>query len=330
MLSNIKLTFFVAWRYLFSKKSRNVINIISLISAIGIVISTAALVCVLSVFNGFVGIIEDSYSAFDSELQITAATGKVFDFNDVAHKVETVDNIAAVSYVLEDDALIAYYNSQTPFKMRGVDAAYSKVLDMDSMMMEGQFRLYDFDFDVSVVGIGLASKLNLGVDYVNGLTIYVPQRQGKINIARPDAAFRKGELFVSGIFASHQPEIDDNMLIVPLEFAQKMYDYDSLTVSSVELKLRNIEQLKKTEREVQNLLGDRYKVQNRGEQQADYLRIINIERMLIFVILAFMVLIATCNIIGSLSMLLIEKDDDIRTLDSLGMRGSSVSRIFVV
>ena len=321
MLSNIKLTFFVAWRYLFSKKSRNVINIISLISAIGIVISTAALVCVLSVFNGFVGIIEDSYSAFDAELQITAATGKVFDFTDVAHKVKTVDNIAAVSYVLEDDALIAYYNSQTPFRMRGVDAAYSKVLDMDSMMMEGQFRLYDFDFDVSVVGIGLASKLNLGVDYVNGLTI---------NIARPDAAFRKGELFVCGIFASHQPEIDDNMLIVPLEFAQKMYDYDSLTVSSVELKLRNIEQLKKTEREVQNLLGDRYKVQNRGEQQADYLRIINIERMLIFVILAFMVLIATCNIIGSLSMLLIEKDDDIRTLDSLGMRGSSVSRIFVV
>ena len=319
MFSNIKLTFFVAWRYLFSKKSRNVINIISLISAIGIVISTAALVCVLSVFNGFVGIIEDSYSAFDSELQITAATGKVFDFTDVAHKVETVDNIAAVSYVLEDDALIAYYNSQTPFRMRGVDAAYSKVLDMDSMMMEGQFRLYDFDFDVSVVGIGLASKLNLGVDYVNGLTIYVPQRQGKINIARPDAAFRKGELFVCGIFASHQPE-----------FAQKMYDYDSLTVSSVELKLRNIEQLKKTEREVQNLLGDRYKVQNRGEQQADYLRIINIERMLIFVILAFMVLIATCNIIGSLSMLLIEKDNDIRTLDSLGMRGSSVSRIFVV
>ena len=317
MLSNIKLTFFVAWRYLFSKKSRNVINIISLISAIGIVISTAALVCVLSVFNGFVGIIEDSYSAFDAELQITAATGKVFDFTDVAHKVKTVDNIAAVSYVLEDDALIAYYNSQTPFRMRGVDAAYSKVLDMDSMMMEGQFRLYDFDFDVSVVGIGLASKLNLGVDYVNGLT-------------RPDAAFRKGELFVCGIFASHQPEIDDNMLIVPLEFAQKMYDYDSLTVSSVELKLRNIEQLKKTEREVQNLLGDRYKVQNRGEQQADYLRIINIERMLIFVILAFMVLIATCNIIGSLSMLLIEKDDDIRTLDSLGMRGSSVSRIFVV
>ena len=109
--------------------------------AIGIVISTAALVCVLSVFNGFVGIIEDSYSAFDSELQITAATGKVFDFTDVAHKVETVDNIAAVSYVLEDDALIAYYNSQTPFRMRGVDAAYSKVLDMDSMMMEGQFRL---------------------------------------------------------------------------------------------------------------------------------------------------------------------------------------------
>ena len=141
MLSNIKLTFFVAWRYLFSKKSRNVINIISLISAIGIVISTAALVCVLSVFNGFVGIIEDSYSAFDAELQITAATGKVFDFTDVAHKVKTVDNIAAVSYVLEDDALIAYYNSQTPFRMRGVDAAYSKVLDMDSTMMEGQFRL---------------------------------------------------------------------------------------------------------------------------------------------------------------------------------------------
>lgn len=329
MALNTRLIFFIALRYLFSKKSQNAINIISMISVLGVVVSTAALVCVMSVFNGFVSVIEDSFAAFDAELQITATEGKVFDYEDVKDFVENNDNIEKYSYVLEDNALIAYHDNQTPFTLKGVDKNYHQVFELDSLMVDGRFRLYDFDFDVSVVGLGLASKLNLGVDYINGLTIYVPQREGKINIARPDAAFKKGELFVCGIFASHQPEIDDNTLIVPLEFAQKMYDYDSLTVSSIDLKLNNPKLLAKTQKELRQKIGSRFIIKNRTEQQEDYFKIIKIERMLIIIILSFMVFIAICNIISSISILLIEKKDDINILGNLGMNVRQASAVFV-
>ncbi len=329
MALNTRLIFFIALRYLFSKKSQNAINIISMISVLGVVVSTAALVCVMSVFNGFVSVIEDSFAAFDAELQITATEGKVFDCEDVKDFVENNDNIEKYSYVLEDNALIAYHDNQTPFTLKGVDNNYHQVFELDSLMVDGRFRLYDFDFDVSVVGLGLASKLNLGVDYINGLTIYVPQREGKINIARPDAAFKKGELFVCGIFASHQPEIDDNTLIVPLEFAQKMYDYDSLTVSSIDIKLNNPKLLAKTQKELRQKIGNRFIIKNRTEQQEDYFKIIKIERMLIIIILSFMVFIAICNIISSISILLIEKKDDIDILGNLGMNVRQTSAVFV-
>lgn len=329
MALNTRLIFFIALRYLFSKKSQNAINIISMISVLGVVVSTAALVCVMSVFNGFVSVIEDSFAAFDAELQITATEGKAFDYEDVKDFVENNDNIEKYSYVLEDNALIAYHDNQTPFTLKGVDKNYHQVFEFDSLMVDGRFRLYDFDFDVSVVGLGLASKLNLGVDYINGLTIYVPQREGKINIARPDAAFKKGELFVCGIFASHQPEIDDNTLIVPLEFAQKMYDYDSLTVSSIDLKLNNPKLLAKTQKELRQKIGSRFIIKNRTEQQEDYFKIIKIERMLIIIILSFMVFIAICNIISSISILLIEKKDDINILGNLGMNVRQASAVFV-
>lgn len=329
MAFDTHLTFFIALRYLFSKKSQNAINIISMISVLGVVVSTAALVCVMSVFNGFVAVIEDSFAAFDAELQITATKGKVFDYERVKDFLDRNNNIETYSYILEDDALIAYHDNQTPFTLKGVDKNYSSVFQLDSLMIEGQFRLYDFDFDVSVVGIGLAAKLNLGVDYINGLTIYVPQRQGKINIVRPDAAFKKGELFVSGIFSSYQPEIDDNTLIVPLEFAQKMYDYDSLTVSAIDLKLKNSKLLSKTQKELLQQAGNQFFVKNRTEQQEDYFKIIKIERMMIIIILSFMVFIAICNIIGSISILLIEKIEDIKILSNLGMNTRQTSAVFV-
>lgn len=329
MTLDTRLTFFIALRYLFSKKSQNAINIISLISVLGVVVSTAALVCVMSVFNGFVAVIEDSFAAFDAELEITAAEGKVFDYEDVQKILDDNKNVEAYSYVLEDNALISYGENQTPFTIKGVDNNYHRVFQLDSLMIEGQFRLYDFDFDVSVVGIGLATKLNLGVDYINGLTIYVPQRQGKINIARPDAAFKKGELFVSGIFSSYQPEIDDNTLITPLEFTQKMYDYDSLTVSAIDIKLKNPKRLAKTQKELRQQIGNRFLVKNRTEQQEDYFKIIKVERMLIIIILSFMIFIAICNIIGSISMLLIEKQEDIAILNKLGMNIRQTSAIFV-
>lgn len=326
----MKFILFIARRYLFSKKSHNAINIISMISIVGVVVSTAALVCVMSVFNGFVEIIEKSFSAFDPDLRIVSAEGKTFDFEEIVPAIKASDNIEAFSRVLEDDALITYYDKQTPFTLKGVDRFYRDVFEVDSIMLEGAFRLHDLDFDVSVVGAGLATTLNLGVDYVSPITIYVPVREGKINILRPDAAFKKGEMFVGGIFFSNQPEIDESVVIAPIEFVQKMYDYDGQIVSNVALKLKNPKELSKTENALQKSLGEKFLVENRQEQQRDYFKIIKIERLLIFIILLFMLFIAVCNIISSLSLLLIEKRSDIEIFRHLGMNEVQIRRVFLI
>ena len=327
---NTKFALFIAKRYLFSRKSHNAINIISTISVIGVVVSTAALVCVMSVFNGFVGIIEKSFSAFDSDLSIVSSEGKVFDFPSIAASIKKTPEIESFTRVLEDDAMISYRDNQTPFSLKGVDRYYRDVFEVDSIMFDGAFRIHELDFDVSVVGVGLANKLSLGIDYVNPITIYVPHREGKINLIRPDAAFKKGELFVSGIFFANQPEIDETTVIAPLGFVQNMYSYSSQTVSEVCLKLKPNTNTNKIEKRLQGLLGEKFSIENKQEQQKDYFKIIKIERLLIFIILVFMLFIAVCNIISSLSMLLIEKREDIGILQKLGMHPTNIRMIFLL
>jgi ABC-type lipoprotein release transport system permease subunit len=309
---------------------QNAINLISIISIFGVVVSSAALVCVLSVFNGFADIIVESFSSFEPELKITAAKGKVFDCTEILPQIADNENIASFSQVLADNALIGYADNQTPVILKGVDKNYSKIFAVDSLMISGDFRLFDFDFDVAVIGYGLSATLGLGVDYVTPVAIYAPRRMGKINIVRPEMAFKKGEFFVSGIFSVQQAQYDDNVLIMPIDFVRQMYDYDSLTVSSLELKLRNINHLKATEKQLQKTLGEDFLVENRAEQQKDYFKIIKIERLLVFLILAFILFIAICNIISSLSMLLIEKKDDIQTFKNLGATDKTIKWIFVL
>jgi ABC-type lipoprotein release transport system permease subunit len=329
-MNNIKFIFFIALRYLFSKKKQNAINLISIISIFGVVVSSAALVCVLSVFNGFADMIVDSFTSFEPELKITAKQGKVFDCSEILPQITDIQNVANVSQVLADNALIGYEDNQTPIILKGVDEKYSQVFAVDSLMITGNFRLFDFDFDVAVIGYGLSATLNLGVDYVTPVAIYAPRRMGKINIARPEMAFKKGEFFVSGIFSVQQAQYDDNVLIMPIDFVRQMYDYDSITVSSLELKLHNINHLKATEKQLQKTLGEDFSVENRAEQQKDYFKIIKIERLLVFLILAFILFIAICNIISSLSMLLIEKKDDILTFKNLGATDQTIKWVFVL
>ena len=289
-----------------------------------------ALVCVLSVFNGFADMIEKSFSSFDPELKITAANGKTFDFEQISQKILSNENIALFSKVLSDNALIAYNENQTPIVLKGVDENYSKIFSPDSLMINGNFRLFDFDFDVSAIGYGLAAKIGTGIDYITPQTIYAPRREGKINVMRPDAAFKKGEIFVAGIFCVYQPQYDDNVLIVPLSFAQNLYDYDSLRISALELKLKNINKLKTTQKQLKTSLGENFLVENRIEQQKDAFKIVKIEGLMIFLILSLILIIATCNIISSLSMLLIDKKDDILLFKNIGATNSSIRKIFIV
>jgi len=329
-MNDTKFILFVAFRYLFSKKSQSAINLISLISMIGVMVSTMALVCVLSVFNGFSDVIEKSFSSFDPELKISSANGKTFNFEQVSEKIIQNSNVALFTKVLSDNALIAYNENQTPIVLKGVDENYSKIFSPDSLMLSGNFRLFDFDFDVSSIGYGLAAKIGVGVDYVTPLTIYAPRREGKINVMRPDAAFKKGEIFVAGVFLVNQQQYDESVLLVPLSFAQNLYDYDSLRISVLELKLKNINKLKATQKQLQNSLGENFLVENRIEQQKDAFKIVKIEGLMIFLILALILIIATCNIISSLSMLLLDKKDDILLFKNLGATGNTIRKIFIV
>ncbi|MDR1545056.1 MAG: ABC transporter permease [Prevotellaceae bacterium] len=323
------LIFFIAFRYLFSKKKQNVINLISIISVIGVVVSSAALVCVLSVFNGFADMITDSFSAFEPEIKITAKEGKVFDCSEILPQISENQNVAKISQVLADNALVGYAGNQTPVILKGVDRNYQQIFEVDSLMITGEWRLYDFDFDVAAVGYGLAAMLGLGVDYVTPVDIYAPRREGKINIIRPDAAFKRGQFFVCGEFSVMQSQYDDNMLMMPIEFVRQMYDYDTLIVSSLELKLLNINNLSSTEKQLQKIAGENFSVENRAEQQKDYYKIIRIERFLVFLILIFILFIAICNIISSLSMLLIEKKENIEIFRNLGARETIIKRVFI-
>jgi len=324
-----KFVLFVAFRYLFSKKSQSAINLISLISMFGVVVSTMALVCVLSVFNGFTDMIKKSFSCFDPELKISAINGKTFDFEKISDKTLSNKNVALFSKTLSDNALIAYNDNQTPFILKGVDENYNKIFSPDSLMISGNFNLFNLDFDVAAIGYGLAAKVGTGVDYVTPLTIYVPRREGKINVMRPDVAFKKGEIFVGGVFCANQADYDDNVLLVPLSFAQNLYDYDSLKVSSFEVKLKNINKLNETQKQLQKSLGGNFLVENRIEQQKDYFKIIKIEGLMIFLILSLILIIAICNIIGSLSMLLIDKKEDIVLFKNLGATDKSIRKIFI-
>ncbi|MDR1592565.1 MAG: ABC transporter permease [Prevotellaceae bacterium] len=325
-----KLSLFMAWRYLFSRKKRNVINLITRISMGGVAVGTMAMVCVLSIMNGFDSLIRDTFSHFDPELRICAKNHQPFSLDtDIFRQIRKDTAIVCFAEIVEDNALVSYQGSQVPVILRGVDEHFERLVDMKNRMYSGKFQLHHLQFNVAVTGIGIAQTLDLTTDYVNPIRLYVPKRTGKINLARPEAAFKQGTLFVSGIFTVMRPEYDDRLVIVPIEFAREMYGYTASEVTSVELKLSTNQPLASFQKTLQQALGSDFKVLNRMEQQADLYHIILIEKWITFLILALILLIAISNIIGSLSMLLIDKGEDIILLTNLGADGEQVRQIFL-
>lgn len=316
---------FVAQRYLFSKKSHNAINIITLVSMCGVAVGTMALVCVLSVLNGFETLINGSFVAFDPDLRIESVEGRTFDVSAEAFgHIRTMRDVQTFSEVLSSNALLTYGGKQTPAEMRGVAANYVEATGIRSLVIDGRFALDEG----AVAGIGLSNTLGLG--YGEPLDIFVPKRQGRVNLARPDNAFYRQTVFLSGVFASGQEKCDDAVLFVPLALAQELCDYTPNDVSAVEIRLKAGTDIDQVQRNIQQLLGDRFTVKNRYEQQADFYRILQIEKWITFLILAFILLIATCNIIGSLSMLMINKRTDIALFDALGAPRRKVRNLFLI
>lgn len=324
----MNLPFYIARRYLMAKKSQNAINIISGISVAGVAVGTMALIAVLSVFNGFDSIIKSLYNSFDPEIKITIAEGKTFDPGE--YPFERIRNLHSVEYyseVLEENALLRYGDRQHIATVKGVDEAFQQVTGIDSMIVDGEYALWEGNRPRAVVGLGVAYSLAIGLNFLNPINIYIIRRQGNISM-NPERAINRRFIFPSGMFSIEQ-EINSRYLLVPLAFARDLLQYTS-EVSAIELKLRDGVDKALAQQEIREILGDDFVVRNRNEQNELFYRIMKSEKWAIFFILTFILVIASFNIIGSLTMLILDKRDDIDTLDSLGASVPLIKRIFLL
>lgn len=323
--------FYIAKRYLFSKKSHNAINVISAISVCGVALATLALVCTLSVFNGFQDLVATFFTAFDPELKVTAVTGKVFDGQDQRLKeLREWPEIAIFSESLEENVMVQYKDRQTMAVVKGVEDNFEQLTAIDSILFgRGDFVLHDEVADYVVPGIELVSVLGTGIRFLDPLEVYVPRRGAKVNLANPATSFETGELFSSGlVFAVNQQKYDASYLLTSLAFARRLLHYDT-EVSSVELKLQQMADIKQVKEKIRQHLGMDFRVQDRYEQQADTFRIMEVEKLISYLFLTFILMIACFNVIGSLSMLILEKKEDVVTLRNLGADDRLIIRVFL-
>ncbi len=329
----------IAWRYLFAKKKHNAINIISAISTAGVCVVSAALVCVLSVMNGFGDIVEKMFSAFDAELRIIPSNGKTFLVNTPEfEQVKNLPYVAVFSHTIEEMALIDYSQKQLPAQLKGVDDNFEQLTDIDSIITDGYFSVCDYyddgvhrtrSFERCVLGRGLAAQLGINAHFVSGLKIYAPRRYEKVNLMRPDLSLNKSGAFIAGVFAVNQTKYDDNLMLVSLPLARSLFEYSDNEVSAIELRLQEGTSIRAAKREISHILGSDYQVLDRYEQQEDFYHIFKVERMLTILLLVFILIIACFNVIGSLSMLMIDKKEDAQVLHNLGANAQQIQRIFL-
>ena len=323
--------FYIAKRYLFSKKSHNAINVISAVSVCGVALATLALVCTLSVFNGFQDLVATMFTAFDPELKITAVSGKVFDGQDERiQSLRQLPEIEVFSESLEDNAMVQYKGRQAMVVVKGVEDNFDRLTPIDSILYgRGELVLHDEVVDYAIPGIELVSVLGTGIRFLDPLEVYAPKRGSRINVASPASSFNSDYLHSSGlVFAVNQQKYDASYILTSLTFARNLFQYDT-EVSSVDLKLKEGSNIYKVQENISQLLGEDFRVQNRYEQQADTFRIMEVEKLISYLFLSFILLIACFNVIGSLSMLIIDKRADVVTLRNLGANDETIKRIFL-
>ena len=323
--------FYIARRYLVSKKSHNAINIISGISVCGVALASLALICTLSVFNGFQEVVASFFTAFDPELKITAAQGKVFSGKEpLVTSLRDWPEVEVYSESVEDNVMVEYKGRQAMAVIKGVEDNFDKLSPIDSILFgRGELILHDEVVSYGIPGIQLISILGTGVKFARPLDIYAPKRGAKVNMANPSTSFIKRKLFSTGlVFSVNQEKYDASYIITSIDFARDLFQYTD-EVSSVSLKLRQGADVYKVQRRIRKTLGDGYKVENRYEQQADTYNVMKIEKLISYIFLTFILMIACFNVIGSLSMLIIDKKDDVVTLRNLGASDKQIVRIFL-
>lgn len=302
---------------------------ISIVSVCGIAVATMAMVTALSVFNGFGDLVETTFSAFDPELKITAVKGKVFDYHTaVFEKALKSPDIEYISESLEDNVLFRFNDRQVPVLLKGVSEDFKYLTQLDKLIIDGSFKLREDVVDYATLGSGLAYTLGVRPGFVAPVEIFVPKRDVQVNLANPSAGFSQGNVQVGGVFNLNQPQFDEQMAIVSIELARTLFRYSN-EVSSLDIKLNEGVSLQKAKKSITEIIGDGYLVEDRFEQQKESYRMLQIEKWVTFFILAFILIIAAFNVVGPLSILIIEKKNDIKILKSMGAGDETIARIFL-
>jgi lipoprotein-releasing system permease protein len=327
----MKIEWEIAWRYLFAKKQFNAIHVITTISSAAVGVVTAAMVCVMSVMNGFGVMVEQMFSQFDPDLRICAESGKSFYLPaDMREQLSGLECVDLLSESITETALVYFEGKQMPVLLMGVDEQFDDLTQIEQIITDGEYQVWDGAFDRAVLGQGLAWKLGIGARFVSPLELYAPKREGRVNMLRADQNFNHESCFIAGTFAVNQQKYDENMMLVDINLTRRLLDYDSTEVTALHLNIANGYNLKKAKKEILAVMGEGYMLQDRYEQQADFFRILRVEKLLTTLLLVFILLIATFNSIGSLTMLIIDKETDIKTLSHLGASAGMIRRVFLL
>lgn len=322
--------FSVALRYLFSKKSHNAVNVISVISMLGVAVSTMAIVCVLSVFNGFSDLAGGRTTITNPQLKIVPAEGKIISRADsIVSELNGLDGVALALPTIEEQALAMSNGMQMAVSLRGVPQGYDQVIKLDELMVDGVYATSETDKPIATLSVGTAMRLRAypGMDTL--IRLYVPKRTGKINVANPMASFRADSLFVWGVYKTDNAEIDAQSLIIPLDLARRLLEYENQEATSIELAAKEGVSDEEIKASVEQKLGNGFTVLSRLEQESESFKMISIEKWITFVLLAFIFVVASFNVVSTLSMLIIEKRDNMSTMRAMGATSTTIRNVFL-
>lgn len=323
--------FYIARRYLFSKKSTNAINVISGISVVGVAVATMALVVTLSVFNGFHDLVASLFTAFDPQLEVRPATGKTIAADDpVLTEIKQLEAVEVATECVEDQALAIYHGRQAMVTVKGVEDNFDSLTHIREILLgDGEFELHAADMHYGIPGIRLAEMLGTGYRYDEPMQIFAPRREGQLDMTDPESGFERDELYSPGVlFSVMQAKYDKGYILTSIGFARRIFDQQGM-VSSLELRLKPGSDFEAVKKDIKKLAGDRFTVKDRFEQQDDTFKIMKIEKFIAYIFLTFILMVACFNIIGSISMLIIDKKDDVVTLRNLGASDRQITQIFL-
>ena len=323
--------FFIARRYLFSKKSTHAINVISGISVVGVAVATMALVVTLSVFNGFHDMVASFFTAFDPQLKMTPVLGKTVAADDpILTQIKQLPQVDVATECVEDQALVIYRGRQAMVNIKGVEDNFDQLTHIREILLgDGDYALHAADMFYGIPGIRLAEQLGTGYMYEEPLKVYAPRREGQLNMANPMDGLMEDELYSPGVlFQVLQGKYDKNYILTSIDFTRRIFEQQGM-VSSLELRLKAGSNFERVKSEIKKITGDKFYVKDRFEQQDDTFKIMKIEKLMAYIFLTFILMIACFNIIGSLSMLIIDKKDDVVTLRNLGASDKQIVRIFL-